>query len=347
MKSKKIYFLLVFLVLLFTRSTGIAETVDHSEPKIALAYVEAQRKGLPDPELFSHFIYAFCEFNENNDGVIVPNIEKLKLLVALKEKNPDLKVILGIGGYKKEGFSEMCQDKKRRKSFIDQCFNLINTLNLDGIDLDWEFPGTTAGGHTASKKDSKNYGLLVKELRQKLGNDKWISFYSNNSGKWIDFNRMLPYVNYVNVSGYNLSLGSKGAFLHQSNLYPSEKCGNWCIAKSIARHIELGVPREKILLGIPFFARGIDPFPSFTEAYGIDNYTDTCELKWDEKAQAPYYSDRNNNLVAGFDNEESIKAKCSFIRKNGLAGGFIWHYDADYSDHRLAKAINKGLLVNP
>lgn len=316
-----------------------------SEPKISLAYVESGRSTLPDPNLFSHLIYAFCEFNDANDGVVLSNPKRLRALSDLKNQNKELKVMLGIGGYKKEGFSEMAGDKNKRKAFIQQCQQIINDYQLDGIDLDWEFPGTTAGGHTASPKDSKNYVTLVKELRKSLGKDKWISFYSNNSGKWIDFKKMLPYVDYVNVSGYNLSTPHAGSQLyHQSALYPSRRCGNWCVSKSIERHLELGVPAKKILLGMPFFGRGLEPFPNYVETKAIEKYADGCRFVWDTDAQAPYYVDRNGTLVVGFDNEQSLNAKCDFIRNNGLAGGFIWNYDADYDDHRLAKTLQKKLL---
>ncbi len=321
-------------------------TAKSTEPKISLAYVESGRTTLPDPDLFSHLIYAFCEFNDSNDGVVVANPERLRSLSNLKEENPDLKVILGIGGYKKAGFSEMSGDKKKRAAFINQCADIIQQYNLDGIDLDWEFPGTTAGRHTASPKDAGNYAKLVKELRKKLGKDKWISFYSNNSGKWIDFPKMLPWVDYVNVSGYNLSTPKEGSVLyHQSTLFPSKQCGNWSISKSIQRHMELGVPAEKILLGMPFFGRGKSPFPSYVEDRAIGQYNGECELVWDEEAQAPYYSDKNGTLVLGFDNEKSLKRKCDFIRETGLGGGFIWNYDADYDDHRLAKTLQESLLL--
>lgn len=351
MSKNNIYITILTLAFLLALSGSSINTrakdfvTTDSQPLISLAYVEADRKTVPDPNLFSHLIYAFCEFNDNNDGVIISNPERLLTISDLKMQNPNLKVILGIGGYKKEGFSEMCGDRSKRKKFIAQCKKIINDYNLDGIDLDWEFPGTTAGGHTSSPNDSKNYGTLVKELRKSLGREQWISFYSNNSGGWIDFKLMLPYVNYVNVSGYNLSTPHPGKKLyHQSPLFSSDRCGNWCISKSIARHIEFGVPRQKILLGIPFFGRGETPFPNYVEARSIDNHAYKGTLIWDEKAQAPLYVNEDNQLILGFDNEKSIELKCKFIRETGLAGGFVWNYDADYEDHRLAKTLHLYLL---
>ena len=307
--------------------------------KILVAYVEEERSSTPDPFNFSHLIYAFGRINNKFNGVTITNERKLKDLSGLKSINPDLQVILGIGSSNPSEFSEMTKDKTRRNNFINSCKQIIEKYGLDGIDLDWEFPGINKETNT---NESENYALLVKELREALGKDKWISFYSNNSGKWIDFHKMLPYVDYVNVSGYNLSVPKSDTKLnHQSPLYSSKKYGKWCIEKSIARHNQLGVPYEKILLGIPFYGRGKKPFPGYLDCNKFSKYEDGTTLHWDEDAKVPYRLDKDGNLVLSFDDEKSIEEKCNFIEKKGLAGVFVWNYDSDYSDHRLAKKIHR------
>lgn len=320
---------------------GVASPTDRS-PKIAVAYVESFRKDMPDPDLFTHLIYAFAEFNDDCDALVLPTPERLKEIARLRSLNPGLKVILGVGGYKREGFSEMAGDKKKRKSFVKSVKSIVDSLGLDGVDLDWEFPTTEAGGHTASPDDDKNYVTLVKDLRKKLGRKKWISFYSNNSANFIDLKGMVPYVDYVNVSGYNLSIPKDGErAYHQSPLYSGTATGAWCVKKSIERHIGRGVPPEKILMGIPFFGRGKAPFPSYLERNTFGKYADGVHIVWDDEAEAPYYADKDGNLVMGYDDERSINAKFDFIRTNCLPGIFVWNYDADYPDHRLAKTIEK------
>ncbi|MDE7420197.1 MAG: hypothetical protein K2N35_08310, partial [Muribaculaceae bacterium] len=312
------------------------------EPKIALAYVIETGKRPIDPNLFTHLIYSFAEFNDACDGVIIKHPEKLQAMADLKKQNPDLKVILGVGGEKREGFSEMARDKKKRKAFVKNVKHIIDSLNLDGIDLDWEFPTTEGGGHTATPKDDRNYVSVVKDLRKALGQDKWISYYSNNSGSYIDHKKMVPYVSYVHVSGYNLAVpkdGKRG--YHQSPLYPTKKIGGWSVSQSIAKHIDLGVPKEKILMGIPFYGRGKSPFPTYLECRIFDKYTGNLKPTWDNDAQAPYYADEEGNLTMGYDDEHSIQAKFDFIRVNELPGVFVWHYDADFDNQVLSKTIQK------
>lgn len=311
-------------------------------PKIAVAYVEWFRKTTPDPDMFTHIIYSSAGFNDSCDAVDIPTPERLRSLARLKSLNPELKVILGVAGEKREGFSEMARDGKKRKSFARSVKAILDSLNLDGVDLDWEFPTTEAGGHTATPDDDRNYVKVVRELRRVLGKDKWISFYSNNGAGFIDFRRMVPHVDYVNVSGYNLSIPRDGErSYHQSPLYQSVKTGGWCVMKSVERHMEKGVPPEKILIGIPFYGRGKTPFPSYVECRSFGRYSGGTTLQWDDDAQAPYYADSDGNLVMGFDDERSIKAKFDFIRTNNLPGVFIWNYDSDYDDHRLGRTVGQ------
>lgn len=329
------FFLLLFFLLLPFNCIASNEIKD----RIIVAYALDRDTTTPDVRLLTHIIYGFGDFNENFGEVKIKKTERLAQLSALKQMNPNLKVILGVTSSRKPGFSEMCADKKKRISFAKSCKNIMLEYNLDGVDLDWEFPTTEAGGHTASPNDKENYVLFVKELRKILGKDKWITIYSNNTGNWIDFPHMVPYLSYVNVSGYNLD---KAPF-HQSNLYPSNKCGEWSVSKVIERHQNRGVPKNKILLGIPFYGRGMNPFPSYIECKDFHKYNQGCIYKWDEDACAPYYENNNGELVLGFDDENSIKIKCDFIKDIDLPGVFYWNYDSDYTDHRLAKTILNNL----
>lgn len=346
--TKFIRVLFSVITLFFVYGTISCSTPSKTDygKKICLAYVVDKRDSIPDPFLFSHLIYSFGEFNDDNDGIIIKYPRKLKQMSELKKCNPDLKVILGVGGLKREGFCEMAGNRNKRKRFIKQCKDIIVQYNLDGIDLDWEFPGTENGGHTASDNDAHNYVILVSELRKSLGKDKWISFYSHNSGEFIDFQGMLPYVDYINVSGYNLSIPKEEApLLHQSALFPSKKYGKWCIEKSIEKHLKKGIPPHKILLGIPFYGRGKDPYPSYLDSNQFEKYSKTTVWGWDEEAGVPYGYNTDGEAILTFDNEKSIELKSNFIRENGLAGAFIWNYDSDYKDKRLSKALHKAMDV--
>ena len=306
---------------------------------VVAAYYRPGYGELPDPKLVTHIFSSQGQIAPSHDALSIKDTLALRQLQQLKKENRDLKIVLSIGGYHVDGWSDMTYSDSLRRSFVKSCRAAIDKYDLDGIDLDWEFPTTTAGGLKARPEDDKNYTKLAKELRESIGSDKIITFYSNNSGKWIDFDGMLPYVDYVMVSGYNLGCPPKS---HQSNLYPSAVCGNWSISKSIDRHIELGVPPAKIMLGIPFYARFTpdEKNLSYADRPDFDKYFPDVTEKWDAQAKVPYAVNGNGEMTAAYDNPRSIKEKARYIKSKGLAGAFYWHYSSDDLKHTMSKSVN-------
>lgn len=319
--------------------------VPDNKELVNVAYVTSETKELPDPNLVTHIFYAFAEVKPDFSGVDIINPERFQQILDLRKINPDLKICLSVGGYRKEGFSEVAASKKYRKAFCDDLKNIVNKYNLAGIDLDWEFPTTTNGGHTASPDDDMNYGRLVKDLRKALGKNKLITFYSNNGAAYINMKVMVPYVDYVMVSGYNIGLPPE----HQSNLYTSDLFPRWSVDRAIEKHRQLGVPYSKMLMGIPLYARtSTMHLKSGSEFTYLDRiyfpeYLDTFEKKWDDVAKAPYSVDKNGKVVATYDTPESIGIKAEYIRNKGLAGGFYWHYCSEDTTHAMARAMHQAL----
>ena len=63
--------------------------------------------------------------------------------MALKERNPDLKVLFSVGGWTAGGwvFSQMAETAERRRMFTASVLHFLSYFGLDGMDLDWEMPG--------------------------------------------------------------------------------------------------------------------------------------------------------------------------------------------------------------
>ena len=82
-------------------------------------------------------------------------------MVALKQRNPALKVMIAVGGWNNGGwvFSQMASTKYGRTQFIDSAMKLIMKYKFDGVDLDWEYPGV---GHRGGQPaDKENFSLLI------------------------------------------------------------------------------------------------------------------------------------------------------------------------------------------
>ena len=85
----------------------------------------------------------------------------MRQAVNLKQKNPNLKVLIAIGGWGQESkrFSDMVATPETRKIFVDSVVEYITERNFDGLDMDWEYPATRGGNVT---EDKKNFVLLLK-----------------------------------------------------------------------------------------------------------------------------------------------------------------------------------------
>ena len=86
-----------------------AATVAESD-RVVVAYVTSWSRVIPDPFCMTHINYAFGHVNDTFDGVRVDNPERLRQMVALKKTNPDLKVMLSVGGWRSGRFSEMAME---------------------------------------------------------------------------------------------------------------------------------------------------------------------------------------------------------------------------------------------
>src|SRR6185312_10344370 len=123
-------------------------------------------------EKLTHLIFSFCHLKGNRLSVDhARDSATITDMVALKKRNPQLKIILSLGGW---GGCETCSDvfstKKGRKEFSKSAKQLCDYFGTDGIDLDWEYP-TISGfpGHAYGPQDKPNFTALIKQLRKKLG----------------------------------------------------------------------------------------------------------------------------------------------------------------------------------
>ncbi len=136
--------------------------------------------------------------------------------------------------------------------FCWQRRRISKKYNLDGIDIDWEYPVDGGGGTIeARKEDKENFTEVIKLLRKKLGEDKEISFCTNVSGWFLDvieWEEVVPLVNSINVMGYDYQGPWSENTAHHSNLYinPQDPVAHWGLSSdaAIKRFINRGIPAE-------------------------------------------------------------------------------------------------------
>ena len=288
-------------------------------------------------------------------------------LAAVKAKYPHLKVNLSVGGWSEEGFSDLASTAENRAEFVRDAAEWMERHGLDGIDIDWEYPVGPEGGQEIKSRpeDAENYLYLRTDLRKaldalsaELGRPLTVTT-AVPATTWfpqvIDVGKVQEQVDYLKLMAYDLYGGWSATTGHAANLYNNPQDpngGGWSVDQTVKLYLSAGVRPEKLLLGVPFYARawrGVSPvnnglFQSFaSEAYyhGL-SYTDlkkdflsnpSYTRYWDDTAKAAYLY--NGDEFISYEDPESLAHKASYVKKKGLAGIMIWEYGHDLSGELL------------
>ena len=327
-----------------TEPTDPTPSLPPTSGPIVVGYVTYWDKSIPDPTLLTHICYAFGKVKSDFEGLEIKSTSRLAQVVNLKKSAPQLKVLLSIGGWGAGNFSEMAASETHRKKFCQNCLNAVVQYGLDGIDLDWEYPTSSSAGISSSPADKDNFTLLVKDLREALGQDRLITMASSSNAKYVSFPDFLPYMNWVNLMTYDMGDPPQ----HNAALYRSSMTYRSC-DESVALHLAAGVPYDKMTLGMAFYGR--DDNKTFTASDPDDNFiyykdikTDGYTVRWDDTAKVPYLTDASGTMVLSYDNETSIGLKADYVKQKGLLGAMYWAVDGDDAAWTLSRAVSTRLL---
>lgn len=314
---------------------------------IVMEYVLGNPRNL-DPQLLDAVIYAFVEINP--DGTLsIPSPKYLKEMVKLKSEKPELKVIAAIGGWGADGFSDAALTPSSRYNFAREVNKLINKYGLDGVDIDWEYPGTSAAGIKFRPEDKENFTLLLTAIRDVIGDEKWLSVAAVGDqlsiNRSFEIDKIAPLIDYFNLMSYDFTAGETGESgeKHQANLYES-KLGlpGYSVDRWIKNLESAGMPAEKILLGVPFYGRlGAKITKSYDELRKNYINKNGNEFKFDSDAQAVYLVN-NGQFVMSYDDPLTIYLKSQYVLKNCLGGIFSWTSTYDQANI-LANAMSQGI----
>lgn len=307
---------------------------------------------------------AFGHVKENS--VVWDHKNNLDYIKKAKEINPDLKVVLSIGGWSAGGFSNAATTKEGREQFAKTASEIVKEGNLDGIDIDWEYPCISIAGIDASPNDKETFTLLLKEIREELdrsfdrhlilsiaaGGDSYFTRCTN-------MKEAHTYLDYVMLMTYDL----RGGFVlhsgHHTNLYMNQADLSVVSADTcVKEYVKAGVPIEKLIMGVAFYSRKWEGVPDVNHGlmqmaetpgyFGPDygelskNYIDKNGYTryWDDEAKAPYLF--NGKTFISYDDEESIRCKADYVKKEGMLGIMYWEYKCD-STMTLTKVIADSL----
>lgn len=325
----------LLLVLGHIGNIAAASMTAKNQGRVVVAYVTSWSDDIPDPRYMTHINYAFGAVNKTFDGIEVANPGRLSAVVGLKKKEPELKVLLSIGGWGSGRFSEMATDSLLRRSFAYDCQRVVEHYGLDGIDIDWEYPTSRAAGISASPEDTRNFTKLMRDIRGAIGDDKILTLATVHNANYIDFHSILPYINFVNIMTYDMG---NPPYLH-SALYESPNTNGNTTDAGVRAHLAAGVPPSMIVVGMPFYGRGKSPFSTYVDYDKMEVVLETYTEKWDDKAMVPYITDAEGRLVLGYENARSLMIKCEYVIDHGLRGAMYWEYSCDDDKGTLRSVV--------
>ncbi|HLF34333.1 MAG TPA: glycoside hydrolase family 18 protein [Cyclobacteriaceae bacterium] len=352
---------LILVVLFFTTRTVFAQAQNKIK---VLSYYSGPVDSLDkyDVSQMTHIIFCFGRLNGNQFGIRnARDTTMIQKMVSLKSKNPDLKVLISLGGW---GGCKTCSDvfatKVGREEFTQSIREIYEYFKVDGLDLDWEYPGISGfPGHKFDPADKKNFTKLVNELR-KLGYEKELSFAAGASQRYLDgaveWKKVMKQVNYVNLMTYDMSgPGSKTA-MHHTGLFSTPeqpRSADWMVNALT----EMGVPAEKIVIGGAFYGKVFDSVENINNGLGqAAKFKTTFQFKrmetmfpadsgwvyhWDEAASAPYLYNAEKKQFCTFDDKRSIAEKARYAVDKNLYGIMYWQLGGDKYSDGLLNEIDK------
>jgi chitinase len=368
-------FALLFLWVLIC--TPDAEGVLGAEGRIAspatyriVAYVAGWSiPAVIHPEKLTHINFAFAQITPAGRAELANGeLEaSLRRLVALKRTSPRLKVIVSIGGWMADGFSDAALSETSRALFADSAVDLLRRFSADGIDLDWEYPGQGVAGIKYRAEDRQNFTRLLAMLRTKLdaasvaqgrtGASRYTLSIASADREYFDhteMDKLHVYLDWINVMSYDFFNSLTPTTGHHAGLYraaatvPTDRDAD----ESVKQHLAAGIPSEKIVLGVAFYGRGFagvkpidngleQPYERFEGAHNYSELADKFIDKqgfvryWDDRAKAPYLWNSASRTFITYDDPRSIRIKAQYVKAHHLGGMMFWELSEDRNEELL------------
>lgn len=320
-----------------------------------------------DASKLTHINYAFAYIGQDNKiklGYPDKDPENFKMLNNLKSSNPDLKILISVGGWNwSDKFSDTASTDAARTAFAKSCAEFLANYGIDGIDLDWEYP--VGGGLPSNARriqDKQNFTLLLKEIREKLDEQELkdskeylltiAGGASNYYLKNIEPSNIKEYLDYVNIMTYDLHgpwdqySDFNAPLYNKSGSSPQYKIS---IDSIVEAWVNAGFTKDKLVIGIPFYGymyqvnkeNSDGLLQKFSDGKALSyshiktNYMNNNDYKkyFDSESMVPWLY--NGETFISYDDSNSLKLKAEYIKDENLGGAMIWELSQDYNNELL------------
>lgn len=369
---KNLFFALVFVFIAGFCSCGSQKAEKENEnqdQKFIIGYVFPGSRVMDESEVdgsyLTHINYAFANII---NGQIVEGYPtdsmNFAVLRQIRDKNPGLQLLISVGGWGwSGGFSDMALTPESRTVFIGSALEFLKRHDLDGLDLDWEYPGLPGNNNPHRPEDRENFSALLRECRQALdelgGGEKHylLTIAAASFQSYLDNTEMdvvADYLDFINIMTYDF-VGEWGNTTgHHANLLtPDFDPAAMAVESSVALFNRFGVGNDKLLIGAAFYGRGWQEVNPENNGLGqpvkglqgvnlnyhsiVQNYLSNPAYQqlWDSSALVPFLWNPEEKTFITYENPLSIQEKARFVKENGLKGIMFWQYFGDHEKELL------------
>jgi chitinase len=195
-------------------------------------------------EKLTHINYAFLTPKPDGTFNRINNSWKLKQIVRTAQEH-NVQVSISVGGWGWDAqFEEMAANPESRSAFVRNLKAFVEEYQLDGTDIDWEYPDPGAS--------SQNFLALIRELRAAMPDELLttaVVSYGDNNGLGVP-TETFEYFDFVNIMTYD---GPDHGTMEQ-------------FERGLSYWSERGLPKEKIIMGVPFYGDPNMPYFKIVQA---------------------------------------------------------------------------------
>ena len=248
--------------------------------------------------------------------------------------------VIAVDGVKGYPIACAAASAARRAQLVASICRTLDACGLDGLDIDWEYPGDHVDGAAQVERDWMAYGLLMRDLAAAFFDRGWTLSFCTNLGY-----KMAPEschgafhaADYINAMAYG------GSPLNAS---PQVMMTGLAVATS------RGVPKRRIVAGQAMYAaEGGNPAWGTVIGFLDAAYPGDLARQWDADL---VWTNRVHNGTTitkeTFEGPASHHAKAVWCRANGYGGVMSWGYYADAvwgNERRLCLARHQAAAIWP
>lgn len=338
-------------------------SVIYSETRVvAYSYCTDPSSDLEDYSKLTHIVGSFINSDSLGNLCFLSWFSESDMLSVL-QKAEGFGVIPMIAlGTTKDGW-KMTKSKSARASFIDNIVNYCISKNIKGIDLDLEGVAEEFNWGNPGTFFPEPYESLAVELRAAMPDSMIltaaIGSHSRNGAQWTD--NFLNTLDWVNIMIYDRALSWETSSVVNHSTYNGqiEAAQYWNSVR--------GISKDRISLGVPFYARGWDRdnnriykedpgwdvttwgYKFFIDKYSIPLNQDTMDITAEDTIRYARAAEITGKATLFFNSPTMIAKKTQWAIDNGYSGMMIWHFDQDLpidDERSLLRAMDSVINQN-